>query len=256
MSNGFVTLANLVSEVLLGIGDENHKRYEIRATQWILNTIRRVHVNVSPYYKEERMMFSNEDISTIDYPNDSVKILSVGIYRNDEFWPFTKKQNMSTLTSGGDGSEFDQDANEGLPVPQRGMVYGERGSNIGYWMDDQQHCRIMVRLFSRYASSTGYLDVTSHLNDKGVVVRYKSTGVDCSSNICVPIEMKDMVVNKVIYEFMRRGWGVTGNNYNVELQRQEVDTLQSEYEALVYEPSNFWEVKDAIYGSLNTTARR
>lgn len=256
MSKGFVSLANLVAEVLIGIGDESNKRYEVKATQWILNTIRRVHVNLSPYYKEERLYFDNEDIFTIAYPKDLVKILSVGIYRNDEFWPFTKKDNMSVLTSGSDGDEFDSDASEGMTVPAKGMDFGAQPSNIGYWTDDQQHCRIMVRTFSYYTSASMYLDVTNQLKTKGVVVRYKSTGVDCNGDVCVPVEAKDMIVQKVIYEFVRRGWGIVMTNYNVELQRQEVDSLQTEYETLLYEPSNFWEVKDSIYGSLNTTARR
>ena len=122
MAKSFVNLDTLVSSVLLGIGDEQNKRYEVKATQWILDTIRRVHVNYSPYYKEERVYFDNEDIYSIDYPKDLVKLLSVGIYQNDVFWPFTKKQDLSILTTGSDGDEFDYEAYiseklESMPKP-------------------------------------------------------------------------------------------------------------------------------------------
>lgn len=252
----FVSLSQLTSAVLLGIGDETNKRYEVKAMQWVLDTIRRVHVNYSPYYKEQRMMFDNEDLFTIDYPTDCVKVLSVGSYREDRFYPFTKNPDMSILATDEGETVFDDSANEGLSVPPKGIGYSSQAKNMAYWVDDPQNCRIMVRMFSFYQSTSSWMDRTEWLKDKGVIVRYKSTGVDCGGDVCVPVEARDLVVNKVIYEFVRRGWGIPMTNYNVELQRQELDSLQTEYEALLYEPHNFWEFRDSIYASMNTTARR
>ena len=257
MAKGFVTLDTLVSSILLGIGDEQNKRYEVKAMQWAIDAIRRLHVNYSPYYREERVFFDNEDIFSILYPKDTVKVLSVGMYRNDEFWPFTKKPDISILASEpGDSEDFDYEANEGLAVPPQGVAYGAKANNTAYWTDDPQHCRILVRMFSYYRSMASWTDRTAWLKDKGVIIRYKSTGVDCNGDICVPIEARDLIVSKVIYEFVRRGWGIQMNGQAIQLQRDEVDNLQQEYESLLYEPSNFWEVKDSIYGSLNSTARR
>lgn len=255
-NNGFVSLDTLVSSVLLGLGDEQNKRFEVKAMQWTLDTIRRIHVNISPYYREEWMTFDNEDLYTIDYPKDLVKVLSVGLYKNGEFWSFTKKPDMSILNSGDDLAEYDYEAGEGMSIPSKGGKFGVGSSNIAYWADDPQHCRILVRSFSYYSSQSQFVDRTVMLKEKGVVVRYKSTGIDCNGNVCVPAETRDLIVQKVIYEFVRRGWGIQMHNYNIELQRQEVDNLQVEYEALMYEPHNFWEFKDSIYGSLNATARR
>jgi hypothetical protein len=252
MAKGFVTLDNLVSAVLLGIGDEQNKRYEVKATQWVIDVIRRVHVSYSPYYKEERFLFSNEDIYSIDYPKDLVKILSVGLYTGAEFYPFTKKPDLSILTSGDDMDEFNSDAGEGTAVPSRGSGYGSQPTNTGYWTDDPQHCRVIVRMFG----GSNSVEKTDWLKDKGVIIRYKSTGVDCAGNVCVPIEARDMIVQKVIYDFMRLVRDIPITNYNIELQRAEVQSLQNEYESLMYEPHTFWEVKDSIYSSLNTTARR
>lgn len=253
---GFVTLDSLVSAVLLGIGDESNKRYEVKATQWVLDMIRRLHVNYSPYYAEKRLYFTNENLYTIDYPKDLVKVLSVGIYRNENFWSFTRKPDMSILASGEDELNYDYDANEGGTVPVQGTDYGSHASNIAYWTDDPQNCRIVVRMFGYYTNEGSWMERTQWLIDKGVIVRYKSTGVDCAGEICVPYEAKDLIIQKVIYEFVRRGWGIVLTNYNVELQRQEVDTLQMEYETLLYEPHNFWEIRDTMYASMNTTARR
>lgn len=253
---GFVSLDNIVSSILMGIGDESNKRYEVKATQWSLDAIRRIHVHYSPYYREERLFFDNEDIYSIDYPKDLIKILSVGIYRNDAFWPFTKKNDLSVVSSGDDGDQFDTDANEGLSVPSKGVGYGASPSNIAYWKDDPQHCRVIVRMFGYRNDVSSYVDASEWLKTHGVIVRYKSTGIDCNGDVCIPLEAKDLIVQKVIYEFMRRGWGINMHNYNIQLQREEVDSLQQEYESLLYEPGNFWEVIDSIYGSLNTTARR
>ena len=187
----------------------------------------------------------------------AVKILAVGMYRNDEFWPFTRKPNMSILaTEAGATETFDYDANEGLAVPAVGIGYGAQPNNTAYWVDDPQQCRIMVRMFSYYRSLTSWLDKTTWLKDKGVIVRYKSTGINCNGDVCVPAEARDLIVAKVTYEFARRGLGMQMNMGQIQLQQLEVDNLQQEYETLLYEPSTFWEFKDSIYGSLNTTARR
>lgn len=253
----FVNIDNLVSSVLMSIGDEQNKRFEIRATQWVIDTIRRIHVNYSPYYREERLYFDNEDIFSILYPKDTVKILAVGMYRNDEFWPFTKKNNMSILaTEAGATEAFDYDANEGLAVPPMGVAYGGQANNTAYWVDDPQHCRMLVRMFSYYRSMSSWQDRTTWLKDKGVIVRYKSTGIDCNGDVCVPVEARDLITAKVTYEFMRRGLAGTWTMGQIQLQQVEVDNLQQEYESLLYEPSTFWEFKDSIYGSLNMTARR
>jgi len=253
----FISLDTLVSAVLMSIGDEQNKRFEVRATQWVIDTIRRLHVNYSPYYREERLMFDNEDIFTILYPKDTVKILSVGMYRNDEFWPFTRKPNMSILaTQAGATEDFDYDANEGMAVPPMGASFGGQANNTAYWVDDPQQCRIMVRMFSYYNTPASWQDHTTWLKDKGVIVRYKSTGIDCNGDVCVPVEARDLIVAKVTYEFVRRGLGIQMSGGLIQLQQLEVDNLQQEYESLLYEPGTFWEFKDSIYGSLNTTARR
>jgi hypothetical protein len=252
-----VSLDTLVSAVLLSIGDEQNKRFEVKATQWVIDAIRRIHVNLSYYYLEKRLYFDNEDIFTILYPKDTVKILSVGMYRNDEFWPFTRKPNMSILaTEAGATENFDYEANEGLAVPPMGIAYGGQANNTAYWVDDPQQWRVMVRMFSYYRTMTAWQDRTAWLKDKGVIVRYKSTGIDCSGDVCVPVEARDLIVAKVTYEFARRGLGLVMSGGMIQLQQLEVDNLQQEYESLLYEPSNFWEIKDSIYGSLNTTARR
>ena len=252
----FVTLGNVVAEVLLALGDEQNKRHEVKATQWALNALRRIHVNYSPYYKEVRKTFDNEDIYTIDYPNDAVKILSVGIYKDDSFWSFTKRPDMSILASGADEEEFDQDANEGLNISRKGYRFGDSGANEGYWTDDPQHCRVMVRFLAYYTDYQSFMDRTEWLKEKGVIIRYKATGLDCNSDICIPMEARDLIIQKVVYEFNRKGipQGTTGAM--IQLQQAEVDTLQAEYEALLYEPHHFWEVKDSIYSSLNRVPRR
>lgn len=252
----FVTMGNVVAEVLLALNDEQNKRYEVKATQWALNAIRRIHVNYSPYYKEVRKYFDNEDLYTIDYPNDAVRILSVGVYKDDSFWSFTKRPNMSILSTGASDEYFDQDANEGLDVMRKGYKYGDTSANESYWADDPQNCRIMVRMLKYYTSEQAFIDRTDWLKEKGVIIRYKSTGVDCSADICIPLEAKDLVVQKVVYEFNRRGIPQGYTSAMLQLQQMEVDNLQAEYEALLYEPHHFWEVKDAIYSSLNTSPRR
>lgn len=249
----FVSIETVISRILLEIGDEDHKRYYVRAAQWALDVFRRLNVSYSPFYIERKATLDN--IYSFDIPKDSVKILSVGVYRNGEFWPFTKKPDMSLMPPDIEDNIYVPDDSEGRSILQKGGKYGRNPGNFGYWMEDPEHCRVFVRNF-RFSNADGAtVDNTSNISDK-VIVRYKTTGIDCQGEICVPTEMQDLVVETVNYKFAQKGIPSRYSADTLDRMERTVSSLQEEYEALMYEPHNFWEVRDAIFGSLNTTARR
>jgi hypothetical protein len=150
---------------------------------------------------------------------------------------------------------FDMDETDTLTIPERGGKMGYNGSNIGYWREDRENCRFFVRNYAYLQSSGLVQDTTSDLVTK-VVIRYKSNGLDCSKDLCVPVEAKDLLVALVYYKFICKNIPVQVTADGKDRQERLVNTLQDKYQSLLYEPKDFWEIKDAIYGSLNATARR
>ena len=76
----FVSLQNIVSEILMRIGDMEEKRYQAMALQFSLNAIRDVNVFATSTYEEVPVELDS-DLRTGDYPTDLVRALSVGVYK-------------------------------------------------------------------------------------------------------------------------------------------------------------------------------
>ena len=238
IATGFVSLENLVSEVLMQIDDEESKKYKTKALQRIINTMRDVYVNMRNIYEEVAVTL-DEDLRTGEYPIGLVKAISVGVYRNGEYWSFTHKPNMAN-TQTSDTEEYDEDFGENVNIPDRGKGFGARGRNFGYWTRDDKNCRFRVRNY------TG----------NKVILRYRSNGITCTGDTCIPYDAKDIIVQKVVYDFARRGIPRRFSGVELQLERDEMQRVAENYFALQYEPQEFDELKDAEYASLNTTVRR
>jgi len=249
----FVTIDTIVSRVLLEIGDENNRRYYLRAAQWALDAFRRINVNHSPFYLERKITL-DPMLYYAEYPKDLVKLLSVGVYRNGEFWSFTRKPDMSIFPLDAEDNIHEPDQTESQTIPMTGGKFGRSGSNIGYYVEDPEQGRFFVRNFRKDAQGSP-MDTTSNILDK-VIIRYKTTGVDCNGDICVPTEAQDLIVSMVYYKFIQKSIPMRVTADVLDRTERELNSLQEEYEALMYEPHNFWEYKDAIFRSLNSTARR
>jgi len=238
ISSGFVNLQNLVSEVLMSIDDMEEKRHQAIALQKILNTIRDINVHIKTTYEEVPITL-DEDLRTGSYPVGCVKALSVGIYRHGIWWSFTKVPNMAkTMTA--DDETYDADIGEGVPIPDRGSRFGARGKNFGYWAPDDKNCRVIVR---------------NYVGNK-VILRYKSNGITCTTDTCIPYDIKDLIIKSVIYEFALSGKPRRHSGMELQLLRDERARVWDDFTDLDVLPQDFNELKDAEYASLNTTIRR
>ena len=189
------------------------------------------------------------------YPDGMVQLLSVGIYLNGEFWPFTKQPNLSLYPVDETDGIFEGGDNEGVDIPTKGFGFSSKGSNVGYWAEDTNACLIYVRNYRWDKINSNYTNNTSNLTGK-IIVRYKTTGIDCAEDICVPYEYRELIISLVTFRFMKKNIPVQTTNYKLQLQQMDIDTRQEEFYELTTGIHNFWEVKDAIYSSLNTVARR
>lgn len=250
----FVTLENVVNTVLMEIGDEDNRRYFIKASQWVIDVFRDINIGYSPFYYERKVTLDN-DIYAGDYPKDLVKLLSVGVYYNGEFFPFTRRPDMALLPPDASDNMYTENESDSADIPEKGVDFGYRGANIGYWTNDPENCRFFVKNYRWNTSNSSYSDTTSDVVTK-VIIRYKSDGIECQDDLCIPVEAKALIVGMVYYKFMRKNIPVRVSADEKDRQERIINTLQEKYESMMYEPHNFWEVRDSIYSSLNTTARR
>lgn len=234
----FVSLQNIVSEILMRIGDMEEKRYQSMALQFTLNAIRDVNVFATSTYDEVPVEL-DADLRTGDYPTDLVRALSVGVYKHGEFWSFTNVPDMAKTMTEGDGTP-DEDFGETGQIPQRGIRFGKRGSNIGYWTRDDKNRRFIVRNYTQ----------------NKVILRYRSNGLSCTTKTCVPYDAKDMIVAKCVLEMSMMGVPKRYSAAELQLQIQNHDNIVDKYTDLHYLPQNMDEFKDSEFASLNTTVRR
>lgn len=236
---GFVSLSNIVSEVLYGIFDHEEKKHYGLVLQKVLNSLRNINVHYSKSYKEVEVTL-DEDLHTGAYPTDLVKMISVGNYVHGEFWSFTRKPNMARTITGA-GETYDDDFNEDEMIPKKGMRFGAEGRNIvGYWVEDDENRRFFVRNY------TG----------TKVILRYRSNGIDCTMETCIPYTVKDLLVSMVIYDLALMGIPRKFSGMELQLKQQERSRHFDEYTDLEYIPGNMDEFLDSQFASFNVTAGR
>lgn len=236
MSDNFVSIDNLVSSVLLEIEDEANRRYVLKARQWVLDEWRRVNIHMSDVYLERKVEI--DDNHACDIPEEAVKLLTVGIYRNGVFDPFVKLPDMEIMP---------EDVTDGIYDQTDVSTTINNDSVGGYWTLDKEHGRFFVR---NYSTVNGTLtDTTSNISTK-IVIRYRTTGLNIGGDMFVPIEAKDYIVAAVYYKFAQKSIPVRLTNGALQSLAIQMDYYKSEYQALIYEPGSFYEVRDAIFGRI------
>jgi len=236
---GFVSLSNIVSEVLYGIFDHEEKKHYGLVLQKVLNSLRNINVHYSKSYKEVEVTL-DDNLHTGEYPTDLVKMISVGNYLHGEFWSFTRKPNMARTVTG-DGNTYDEDFGENTMIPKKGMMFGASGRNaVGYWVEDDENRRFFVRNY------TG----------TKVIMRYRSNGIDCTTDTCIPYIVKDLLVSMVTYDLALMGIPRRFSGMELQLKQQERSRFYDEFTDLEYIPQNFDEMMDSQFASYNVTASR
>ena len=232
MADNFVLLDTVVASILLEIGDEANKRYQLKARQWALDEYRRINVHLSDIYYERRVEI--DDNNTGQIPDESVKLITVGTYRNGVFDPFVKLPDMSIRPEDISDGIYDK-ANDIKLLQQRGA----------YWREDKEHGRFFVRSFRQTANSIE--DTTSNIRNK-VIIRFRTTGLNLGGDIFIPAEARDFIVASVAHKFMAKSIPVRVTNMVLMEDQKAVDKFREDYVELLYGIGNMYEVKDALFG--------
>ena len=225
-------------DILLEIGDSEEKKYQALVLQRVINTLRDINVNMSNLYEEVPVILNGE-LNFGKYPNNLIELLSVGIYKDGEFWSFTHKPNMAKTTSG-IGEGYDTDIGEGEKIPNRGFNFGARGSNIGYWVEDDNNRRFRV----------------VNYNQKKVIIKYKSNGISCTGETCIPYIAKDLIMSMVKFSLAIDGIPKRFTAAELNYKERERERFKDQYTDLLYLPGNLDEFMDIQFSTLSNVPRR
>lgn len=232
----FVTLENLVSSVLLEIGDEGNKRYLIKARQWILDEYRRVNTHFSDIYLERKVSLDNNN--SCDIPEESVKLITVGMYRNGVFEPFVKLPDMEIRA---------EDQIDGIFNLETTVTSTNNTARGAYWKEDRSSGRFFVKNYQTIQRTP--TDTTQNIAER-IIIRYRTTGLNLGGDVFIPYEAKDYLVAAVAYKFAKKSIPVRLTNMALQQEAIQVDAYKSDYTALLYEPGSFYEVRDTIFGRI------
>lgn len=250
----FIPFENIVSGILFEIGDEHHRQYYTRAWQWALDEYRRLTVHHSSFYLERRLDVDKKTY-TAPYPDGMVELLSVGIYLDGEFFPFTRKPNLSGYPTDADDGIYESDGSEMVDIPDQGFLFGARGSNIGYFREDPENCRILVRNYRWSTTNQSHTENTDQVAGK-IIARFKTDGLSINEDMCVPYEFRELIIALVYSRFMEKNIPVQKTNFDKQAQRERIEALADEFYEHQVGIKSLMEVKDALFASQNNTARR
>lgn len=145
--------------------------------------LRIYHVNDGMTLKK---MSVDQDLFTVDFPDDLVKFIDVGIARLGKVWSLTYEDKVLTTTTTSGSESYDTDIGEGADLNKDIYSgYRVRGgvNDKGYYTIDHANRRLMLRDFI----------------GTQVWVYYVSSGVSLSAGTYVPVLYEKYLVSYALY---------------------------------------------------------
>jgi len=105
---------------------------------------------------------------------------------------------------------------------------------------NDENCRFFVRNYE----------------ESKVIFRYRSNGITCTTENCVPYKAKDLIVAMVVFDFALSRVPGRFTAAELEYKRMERSRHYDEFTDLEYIPQNMDEFMDAQFASSNLAPKR
>lgn len=188
---GYYTAVQVINEALAGIRDFDRKYYD-EAAMYFLRGYRDFKL-FDEYGCVKEAWKPITPINTINYPEDVMRLIQVGVIAYNEFFPFTRSEHIVSPSTAID-EMFDTSREEGETlrrVPSTG--YGAVGANVEYYFKDEPNNRRII--LSRIA-----VDTILFSDRQEALLRYVSTGVDSLETTYIPNEAANMLIAYIEYK--------------------------------------------------------
>jgi len=244
MIKGYSTAENIINESLSEIRDFN-RRYYKEASVYFMKGYRDFQLFESVGQVSESWE-SITSINTVNYPEDLLRIVDVGVLVNGEFFSFTKS-NKLRIPSDPLEETINEERGEDVNVnrsPSEG--YSAKGSNLEYYYKEDNKNRRLV--LNRLA-----IDQTTFADRDEVLIRYISTGITDYRNTFVASDAANLLSAYVVYKLVES----RPDKYNlgyISMKKENYYEARNMYHALGL-PS-LQELEDMIYETSGQIIRR
>ena len=245
MLDGFRTANNIIDESLAALRDEGRTMYN-EAAMYFDRGFREFRLfHDSGSIKESWQPVTA--INTVNYPKDLLKLISVGVVVDKEFFTFTRSDKMvAPITSPIDAS-LDSDREEDSTLRRTPTYgYGTKAGNVEYYYKDDKVGRRIV--LGRMA-----LDITRYASRSEVLVQYVSTGLDNLDETYIPNEAANLLMAYIEYKLVESRPEKYGRAYIADKKQ---NYFEEKAMVAALEMPSLDELIDVIYETSSQLPRR
>lgn len=243
-TRGYYTADEVVNEALIAVGDAERNRYA-EATMYFLRVFRDFKI-FSSIQEKEAWMTINALNNTVLYPDDCIRILSVGCSIGREFFSFTESKKMVSPSDALDSQLLaDRDESDSIVrAPYSG--YGAKALNLEYYytLDDRKRRIILNR---------AAVDKTRYADRAEVLVKYVSDDIDSLSTTRVGVDAVNMLMAYIEWKLVAARPAEYPANYRMEKKQ---DFLEAEAMYRLLQIPDVDELMDVIYESSGQNIRQ
>ena len=204
--NGVILLSDAVKQILLNTRrpESEYFRYISMATQGV--TKLRLHVVSYPKQIEATL----PDSGVIDFPDDAIRIISVGVAHNGSLWTYTLRNDIITVL---DEDGVPQETLDDRVPANRVAVRG--GRNTHYFKIDYEERTIYIM---------GY-------PAQDVYLTYESSGISLTEDTYIPLEMVPALEAYIMWQDSKYNLSLSANQknqleYYFHQERAQLKTLR------------------------------
>jgi hypothetical protein len=234
-TSGAQTLKMIVNGIIFstGHGQEDY----LYIYQYVLDAIRDIHMFYTNKCKVSKV-YVNTDTNTIDWPDDYLGLVYLGIPVGGKLWVLTRDNNIITTTTLVNGQEtLTPIQGEGINY-SHGQEYGlgtTGGRNKFYYTEDQNNRRFFI----------------NGVNPLNVILAYQSSGVEDEDTL-IPVKYKNAI------NYYAR-WQLYLRDDSGDFKRAQLfaDMYDQEIKKLVaFEGPTMDEIYDALRSTYTGTLQR
>ena len=209
-TNGTIGLEALVKKILFKL-DEPEEQY-FRYLQFTMDGLRQMNMHHNQLMRYAK--FTLDDLNSLDYPDDYIGFIAIGVPYNGRLWTFTEdKMLVVTVTDDGGTDTFDSDLGEGDAVSESlwGSYGAGGGTNANYYVRDDVARKI-------YVNGTVQTQV---------ILYYVSSGINLSgTDTLVPFKLADAIEKYVIWQMA--SYNTFGSNKN-KARVSDLQMMEDQY---------------------------
>lgn len=185
-------------------------------------------------------------INTVPFPEDLLRLISVGVLVDSEFFPFTRTDKLR-LPSDPLDIALNTDRNEDSTIDRSPTVgYGTKGINVEYYFrEDRANRRIVL--------SRAAVDQTLFADRGEVLIKYVSTGITDYNTTVIADDAANLLGSYVVYKLISARPDKYSMGY-MSLKKEEYIENLKMYRAL--ELPSLQELEDLIYETSSQNVRR